>query len=160
LNIIQDNFNNSIQAHSQFNVTANRLDEMRIDAKEVTVFTEILLPDTPVQFDDKGKEIKKRETSRIPNRRNAIVDLFATGAGNRGNSRWDAFNAVTEYVDHHNNSKSLEGKNAFKAAERRFVSNLLGGPGDRLKQRALGLLLNRLPFYAQQDAAVYTAKAA
>jgi phage/plasmid-like protein (TIGR03299 family) len=158
LDIIQANFDNSIQAHSQFNQTANRLDEMRIDAEEVKVFTELLLPDSPLQFDEKGKEIKKRETSRITNRREQILDLFITGAGNRGNSRWDAFNAVTEYVDHHNNSKSLEGKNGYQAAERRFVSNLLGGPGDRLKQRGLGLLLNNLPFYAQRDATVYTSQ--
>ena len=133
---------------------------MRIDSEEVKVFTNLLLPDRPPSFDTKGKEIKKRETSRIPNRREQIVDLFITGAGNRGNSRWDVFNAVTEYVDHHNNSKSLEGKNAFKAAERRFVSNLLGGPGDRLKQKALGLLLDKMPFYAQADPAVVNLKVA
>jgi len=160
LDIIQANFDNSIQAHSQFNKTANRLDEMSIDASEVKVFTELLLPERPNQFDEKGDQIKRRSTSRLTNRRDQILDLFVSGAGNRGNSRWDAFNAVTEYVDHHNNSKSLEGKNGHQAAERRFVSNLLGGPGDRLKQRALGMLLNRLPFYAQADKNVTTMKTA
>ena len=160
LGIIQDNFENSINAHAKFNQTANKLDDMRINTDEVKVFTELLLPDRPEKINSNGKVVKKRETSRLTNRREQIVDLFVTGAGNRGNSRWDAFNAVTEFVDHHNNAKSLEGKNAFKAAERRFVSNLLGGPGDNMKQRALSLLLNRLPFYAQQDAVVYTAQAA
>ena len=141
LSNIQHNFEQSIQAHSRFNTTANKLDEMVINAEEVQLFSELLLPDRPTEINEKGEEVKKRETSRITNRREQIVDLFVSGAGNRGNSRWDAFNAVTEYVDHHNNSRSLEGKNAFQAAERRFVSNLLGGPGDKLKQKALNLLI-------------------
>jgi phage/plasmid-like protein (TIGR03299 family) len=148
LNVIQENFEHSIQAHAQFNNTANKLDDMVINADEVKVFSELLLPDRPLRTDDKGKVVKKRETTRLTNRREQIVDLFISGAGNRGQSRWDAFNAVTEFVDHHNNIKRLSGKNGHQAAERRFVSNLLGGPGDSLKQRALGLLLDRQSLHA------------
>mgnify|MGYP003641554804 FL=1 len=141
LDVVQANFENAVNAHAQFNNVANKLDDMVITADKVKLFTEELIPDRPDKVDENGKVLKKRTTSRLTNRRDQIVDLFVTGAGNHGRTRWDAFNAVTEFVDHHNNIKRLSGKNGHRAAERRFVSNLLGGPGDTLKQRALGLLL-------------------
>lgn len=159
LEVIKDNFRYSIESHERFQATANKLDEMSIDTEEVKIFTELLLPDRPPKIVE-GREVRKRETTRLTNRRDTIVDLFINGSGNQGLTRWDAFNAVTEFVDHHNNIKSLEGKNAGLAAQRRFVSNLLGGPGDQVKQRALNMLENKLPFCAQKDAAVYSLQVA
>jgi phage/plasmid-like protein (TIGR03299 family) len=142
LEVIQNSFEDSIIAHNHFETVANKLDDIVIDANQVKVFTEMLLPDTPAERDMKGKIIEKRTTSRIDNRRDHILDLFITGAGNRGKSRWDAFNAVTEYVDHHNNIKRLDGKNGVAAAERRFISSVIDGPGNNLKRKALNLLIN------------------
>lgn len=150
LDIIQGNFESSIAAHEQFQNVANKLNEMTINTEEVKIFSELLLPDRPGKVNEKGEQVRKRETSRLTNRREAIVDLFVAGAGNQGRTRWDAFNAVTEFVDHHNNIKSLEGKNAGEAAQRRFVSNLLGGPGDQIKQRALTMLQNSYNYFRIQ----------
>ena len=37
-----------------------------------------------------------------------MVSLFERGAGNRGETKWDAFNAVTEFVDHHRTTRSAD----------------------------------------------------
>ena len=95
--------------------------------------------------DEKGKEIEVRHTSRIPNRREKIVDLFANGAGNFGATRWDALNGLTEYVNHHNNIGKID-KQGRQAAERRLVSTLMGGPQDQLMQRGLNLLVDTKKF--------------
>ena len=81
----------------------------------------------------------------MANRREAIVDLFANGAGNLGATRWDALNGLTEWVNHHNNVGKLE-KQGRQAAERRLVSTLMGGPQDQLMQRGLALLTNTKKF--------------
>ena len=62
--------------------------------------------------------------------------LFVRGAGNSGVTRWDAFNAVTEFVDH---SRTVRAGNGRSKAEARFESVLLG-TGDDMKARAFDLL--------------------
>ena len=39
--------------------------------------------------------------ARIRNQMDRVGDLFYHGMGNQGETRWDAMNAVTEFVDHH-----------------------------------------------------------
>lgn len=39
-------------------------------------------------------------TTKTINIREELNRLFEKGSGNHGNSRWDALNAVTDYVDH------------------------------------------------------------
>ena len=39
--------------------------------------------------------------ARIQNQMDRVGDLFYNGMGNVGETRWDALNAVTEFVDHH-----------------------------------------------------------
>ena len=45
----------------------------------------------PVMEDESSKRINKREK---------LVNLFSAGKGNEGKTRWDAFNALTEYETH------------------------------------------------------------
>ena len=132
-----ENFKSAILAHKDFEVQAGELNDKVITADEVRGFTTQLFPD---RIAVKGEE-PKRKSNRLRNRREEIVDLFITGAGNQGLTRWDAFNAVTEFLDHHNNVKKLEAPGTY-AAERRLVSNVMGGAGDILKQKAMTLLLN------------------
>ena len=66
----------------------------------------------------------------------SLNTLFHRGAGNSGSTRWDAFNAVTEYVDH---GRTVRASNGRSKAEARFESVLLGS-GDDLKARAFDLL--------------------
>jgi phage/plasmid-like protein (TIGR03299 family) len=49
-----------------------------------------------------GIELDAQEVStRIQNNMDTVQDLYYHGIGNRGLTRWDMYNAVTEYVDHH-----------------------------------------------------------
>ena len=138
----QVNFDLAIVAQKDFEFMANKLDEVRMTVAQARGFATELLPD-PVYTDEK----KRRKTNRLVNRREDIVDLFANGAGNLGETRWDALNAVTEYLDHHNQIGKLTGKNAERNTQRRFMSNL-NGPGNRVKQRAVNMLTTYSKFKA------------
>ena len=94
---------------------------------EMQGFTERLLP------------IAEGEKSpRIEKARGQVVDLFKLGTGNRGRTKWDALNAVTEFVDH----RRTYGKTQLGTAEEtRFASTLFGSGAD-IKARAVGLLTN------------------
>ena len=134
-----------------FEKIANNLDKKNMTADECRGFTTELLPDPERQKDEKGKEIEVRTTSRLTNRREAIVDLFVNGKGNHGATRWDALNGLTEWVNHHNNIGKLE-KQGRQAAERRLVSTLMGGPQDQLMQRGLVLLTDTKKFKKVKEA--------
>jgi hypothetical protein len=88
--------------------------------------------------------MKNQEDDRMVNRHNDIATLFSRGAGNLGKSRWDAFNAVTEYVDHHQHSARMA--NAIENKNYEYIQNRIGSlstPGgqmDRFKRKALNLL--------------------
>jgi phage/plasmid-like protein (TIGR03299 family) len=128
-----------------FEKVANLLDQKDMTSDECRGFATDLLPDPEREKDEKGKEVEVRTTSRLANRREAIVDLFCNGVGNLGATRWDALNGLTEWVNHHNNIGKLE-KQGRQAAERRLVSTLMGGPQDQLMQRGLGLLVDTKRF--------------
>ena len=88
--------------------------------------------------------MKDDEDERTLNRHNDIATLFSRGAGNLGKSRWDAFNAVTEYVDHHQHATRMA--NAIENKNHEYIQNRIGSlstPGgqmDRFKRKALNLL--------------------
>lgn len=146
-------FEHALSMHKEFEHVANELDQRKMTVPEMRGFTTVALPENTYYSDNRKKsnidkkEEKRRTTNRLNNRREEVVDLFLSGAGNNGSTRWDALNAVTEYMDHHNQAKKLESeKNGYRNAERRFVSNVLGGSGDSVKQRSLDLLLNTRSF--------------
>lgn len=66
-----------------------------------------------------------------------VRELFVRGAGNVGQTRWDAYNAVTESTDWFGNFRASE---AASATENRALS-LMGGTVAKVKQRAAELLL-------------------
>lgn len=94
---------------------------------EMRGFTEKLLP---IADGDKSPRIEKA--------RGEIADLFKRGAGNRGRTKWDALNAVTEFVDHH---RSYGRTQHGTKEETRFASTLFGSGAD-IKSRAVSLLTN------------------
>lgn len=65
-----------------------------------------------------------------------MLDLFKTGEGNEGKTRWDAYNAVTEYVTHYRTYRETE---ATSVEVNRFVGVL---ETDTMSRTALNLLLN------------------
>ena len=129
-----------------FQKVANKLDEKKMTSNQCRGFANLLFPDRREE-----KAIKENPTpsSKLLNRRESVVDLFTDGAGNRGLSRWDALNAVTEFLQHHNGARSLE-KHGRKAAERQLASNVFGGPNDILSRRAANLLLDEKRFKSEK----------
>jgi hypothetical protein len=63
-----------------------KLAKTRMGVSEVEQFLENLIPG---------------DTTTAENKREAISKLFTAGVGNEGKTRWDAFNAVTQWVTHH-----------------------------------------------------------
>jgi phage/plasmid-like protein (TIGR03299 family) len=85
--------------------------------------------------------------TRTSNRRNEIQVLFQSGMGNNGKTRWDLWNAVTEYVDHHQGGRLTGARknrsdvdDSLLKAEARFERSILGA-GATLKQKAIDLLM-------------------
>ena len=149
----------AVSALEEFERHAERLSTLPMTSDQCRTFATELFPDPartlkPSEIVGKSeKEIKflqdllnKKDTSpKLTNRREAIVDLFTEGVGNRGVTRLDAMNAMTEFFNHHNNSKKLE-KEGSRAAERRLASNLFGGANDIAMRRGKDILLNTKEF--------------
>ena len=99
--------------------------------QQLNVYFESLYPDT------EGKP-----NTRAKNIRGELFQLFEHGRGQNIQSTrltmWSAFNAVTEYVDHH---RSTRGRNEFERESRRLESAWFGS-GAHVKARAWELALN------------------
>lgn len=78
----------------------------------------------------------QKPSTRILNQKDALMELFSSGSGNRGQTRLDGFNAVTEFVDYNRTIRVTGNRSANEA---RFESNILG-TGDDMKARAFELL--------------------
>tara|TARA_R100001079_G_C4369453_1_gene118426 strand:- start:413 stop:664 length:252 start_codon:yes stop_codon:yes gene_type:complete len=53
-----------------------------------------------VKLTQKLIPVEAEESTRRVNKRERIVELFESGRGNCGETRWDALNALTEYETH------------------------------------------------------------
>ena len=71
-------------------------------------------------------------SARTQNQRDAIYNLHRYGKGNHGNTRWDLYNGIVEFVDH------VRSKN--RNQEIQVETNLVGS-GAKLKQNAFDILL-------------------
>jgi len=112
------------------------LAEQEVSKTYVEGFVQALMPSS-----------KEEVATRTENRRGAITNLFTNGKGNNGRNKWDLFNAVTEYVDHHSVGRVTQTRMdkvdsmSTLDNEARFERAILGS-GAVLKQKALTLLLN------------------
>jgi phage/plasmid-like protein (TIGR03299 family) len=97
------------------------LGDALLSKDEMTAFTEALIPASD----------PKEVSTRTKNIRDEVNALFQRGAGNNGATRWDALNAVTDYVDHR---QSTRGQNST-----RLETSILGA-GAALKQKAYDML--------------------
>ena len=149
LEIVREAFRNAIAGNEVFMKKAEKLTTWKIAEREVRGFTNVIFPDIR-----KADEKREHATSQ-EKKREEVVNLFHRGLGNRGETRWDAFNAVTEYLDHHQGSKRItksmesekvEKRDNRKTFERRFISNMTGGINNNLKHRAFKTLLNEKTF--------------
>jgi hypothetical protein len=150
INVLMNSFKKGIEKNIEFVKTADDLDSQKISREELEKVVSRLFPDKKVR--NKGEEVLlSGETSR-----NRVIELFSNGAGNKGETRWDAFNAVTEYIDHHQGAKRInnailrDGQSVLssdrmrRGFERRFMNNMVGGQSNNLKHSALKLLSGKL----------------
>ncbi len=91
-----------------------------------------------------GGELKQDASAFEETRRNAEIEdlrgLFAEGAGNTGETKWDAYNAVTDWLDHHRQAYR-QSADADKRADRRFQNAVMpNGAAVAAKSDALQLL--------------------
>jgi len=75
-----------------------------------------------------------------------MLDLFYLGEGNRGETKWDALNAVTEYLDYSKGSRAIDSLDSTDDAvvSRRLQNSWLGSGGETMRSRAWGIL-NAVP---------------
>lgn len=127
-----EGFKEAIESMIDFETAAAQLNNTPMKEDEIAIFMKRLY----------RMDLAKPLTPRGERKADKLKHLFKSGAGNIGETRWDALNAVTELLDHHSNRRFKTPSLKQRARERRFVSNNLSGYGDSLKQRALKLLLN------------------
>lgn len=125
-------FQTAIQSLVEFESVASALNSMKMSEKEIEVFMKHLY----------RLDIKEDLTPRREKKCDALKYLFSKGLGNRGETRWDALNAVTEYLDHRSSKSFKTDAQNRIARQNRFVSNL-NGYSANLKTRALNLLSDR-----------------
>ena len=122
--------------YDDLQVVMDKLAEQQVVSSYVEGFVNALFPSA-----------KEEVATRTENRREQITNLFSTGRGNNGETKWDLFNAVTEYVDHHSVGRMTATRQDRSEAlvdidaEARFERAIMGS-GASLKQKALDLLLN------------------
>ena len=121
---------NCLTAGQKFVEKADYLNDKLMTESEARDFVDKLFP----------TKTRTKQAHRTEHKKLMILELFRSGQGNIGKTRWDMFNGVTEFFDHHNNTKKIE-KFGRPALERRFVTNLIFGEGVQTKSRALELLL-------------------
>lgn len=120
----EDNLQLAIDAFKQSISSSNEFAEA-IEGLATTRMTKLQAARFALRFFNDFKPMKreKSRTSRSRNRNHSKVEelmhLFEQGAGNEGKTRYDMFNAVTEYLDHVSVRKNVN-------TGRRFLSNLNG----------------------------------
>jgi phage/plasmid-like protein (TIGR03299 family) len=108
------------QLYDQLDFILNRMALKKVTDKQLLEYVKRLIPDTEAE-----------NQTRTENIRSKILELHESGQGanlSRG-SLWGAYNAVTEYTDHIQNTGN---------ASRRLNSVWFGG-GERLKMKAFAL---------------------
>ena len=116
-----------VQAKDEMQATVSQLDNSPMNRYEMQHFVAQLFP----------TKDEDNIPTRVLNLREQITTGFIRGTGNVGQTRFDAFNAVTEYLDWSSTFKETE----FSREENRFESVLTGNVAD-VRARALELLLN------------------
>lgn len=107
--------------------TISKLANVKASRDAVASYFKTLVPDN----------VDAERNSRTVNIRETLAHHFLAGRGNKGETWWDALNAVTEYVDH---DRSTRGTGREKASNR--LESQWFGSGARLKAEAWSLALD------------------
>lgn len=120
----------SINVYAQFERIANQLADVKLNTAQVEAYYNQLL------F---GQAVEDKEQKILLNQRNDLLALFESGKGNDKadikHSAWTAYNAVTEYVDHHRTIRGV------KEDATNRLKNIWFGSGASLKRKALDGIL-------------------
>lgn len=109
----------------------------RMSMHEMRDFSRRLLDEVRGRLDPtvlEQEELRKRSAKR-EREIEELLELFQHGHGNTGETLWDGYNSVTEWIDHKRTASS--GRRRWSEESADF------GAGNRIKGRALRLLRNR-----------------
>jgi len=114
---------------------ANRLAEQAWNYDQMKAMTYDLLDLAPDTSIDMQRGIKAPAASKM-------IDLFYLGEGNRGETKWDALNAVTEYLDYSRGSRAIDSLDSTddKVVSRRLENSWLGTGGEAMRSKAWSIL--------------------
>ena len=114
---------------------ANRIAEQAWDHAQMKDMTYKLLDLDPEASIQNQRGIKAAAASKM-------VDLFYSGKGNNGETRWDALNAVTEYLDYSKGSRAINSLDSTEptGVSRRLENSWLGYGGEAMRTKAWNIL--------------------
>jgi len=107
------------QYYTWFAAEAEKLFNAKLYSNEALDYIKKILP----------AENEEEISTRLQNQRDTVYSRFVYGLGNHGETKWDLYNGVTEFVDHYRT------KNSEKSIESGLV-----GSGAKLKERAFQVL--------------------
>ena len=114
---------------------ANRLAEQAWNYDQMKDLTYKLLDLAPDTSIDMQRGLKAPSASKM-------LDLFYLGEGNKGETRWDALNAVTEYLDYSRGSRAIDSLDSTDdlVVSRRLEHSWLGTGGEAMRAKAWSIL--------------------
>ena len=123
----------AVDYYAQFEQIAKQLVgvDMKVDMVE-DYFDSLLFGDNP----------KAKESKILQNRKEDLLGLFEHGAGNDNvevrHTMWAAYNAVTEYMDHHKNFRGEKSDPSVR------LKNIWFGSSAYMKNKAYALALQKV----------------
>lgn len=120
----------AVKFYEDFGTIADRLIDFKMNTKAADLYFLSLL---------KVENSTEEDSTRMKNQKNALLNLFENGKGNRKpdvrHSAWAAYNAVTEYTDHYRTVEGLENDKSNR------LRSIWFGSGADLKGRAFDRIL-------------------
>lgn len=114
------------------------LADTRMNVREMSEFATKWMESTRGKLDTKEDSYEVR-AARRDKAVSELSDLFVNGKGNTGSDRYDAYNAVTEWLDHKRAQYDVT-KDRNEAQQRKHFASTLSGDRFKRKGQALGLL--------------------
>tara|TARA_R100000655_G_scaffold56707_1_gene94851 strand:- start:9616 stop:10662 length:1047 start_codon:yes stop_codon:yes gene_type:complete len=96
----------------------NRFVEVPMTSASLTMYIEAVMPWLRNRHKESIPEMGIFVRNRAKPTYEKITDLFYNGKGNKGETLWDAYNAITEYHDHEKNHKDWVKGTQFGASHR------------------------------------------
>lgn len=96
----------------------NRMTEVDMTPEMLKLYIETVMPWLKNRHKESVPELGIFVRNRAKPVYEKITDLFYNGAGNKGRTLWDAYNAITEYHDHAKNHKDWVKGTQFGSSNR------------------------------------------